>query len=267
MTKRVVALTIGALLALAGCGGDDEDGKESLGAVLPAFQRAVASGRCGEIARYALHNSSRPANLRGRPPAPEECRSLQAVKRLLRGFRPRKRAEFGSAAVVDGTGAGTRRGEVVSTVWVLDGGRWKNVFGGYYRPQVGTKPKRGNDFDRNVRAFVEAARNRRCDEMWRNTNPQSRFVVARSGERARYCRDVSAAFELGEGTLPELARDPEAEPEKLGGTRDFGFYRLDLESGRQVTLFTATTLLDTPAPARREHESPGLFDYLTSREP
>jgi hypothetical protein len=265
--SRALVLLIGALAAAGGCGGDDENGSESLGDVLPAFQRAVASGDCAQIGRYVLHDSTRPPALRGRPPAPEECRSLRSVRRLLRGFRPRKRVEFGSAAVVDGAGPGTRRGEVVSTVWVLDGDRWKNVFGGYYQPQVDTKPRRGNDFGRSARAFVEAAKSRRCDELWRFTNPQSRFVLARDGNRDRYCSDVSDAYGRGEGTLPELARDREAEPEKLGETLDFGFYRLDLDSGRQVTLLLATTPVNTPAAARREHESPGLLDFLTVREP
>ena len=276
-----------ALLALAGCGGDDNGGgggerkapagdvagaptpKEPLEAVLPRFERAVEAGTCRALWRYAAASSTRgPGALPDDAPRAADCRQMARIRQSVRGFRATDSAEFGTTGVADGRGRGLREGEVLTTAWTLDTDRsWRLVLAGAFDPQVGEKPKASTDFDGHAQRWVEAAKKGKCDVMWRFTDAQSRFVVARDGDLAKFCSDVSEAYKQPEGTLKELAEAPNVRPRKLGETLDMAFYGLRLPTGRFVTLVLVTAAEDAPAKARREHRSPGVFDYVTNRKP
>jgi len=290
--KRLLAGLLSATLALAaGCGGGDEKQGGApprttgsvaatavpprpaapIAAALPGLRRAVASGDCRQLARFALHSSTRGADVEtDAPPTPRECRTLGTLRReILRGFTPRRNQEFGTGAVVEGTGPAARRGEVVTTAWVTDkDGRWKIIFAGVFDPQVGTRPRARTDFALTAARFTTAAHRGDCDTFWRVLDPASRLVVARRNDKARFCRDIAAAYRRPQGTLPELASSPQAKPVKLGETLDIAFFGLPLASGRYVTVVESTLpTTGLSAIQRRQHTDPAVFDYLTSRAP
>ncbi|MEA2388301.1 MAG: hypothetical protein QOG41_1074 [Thermoleophilaceae bacterium] len=277
-----------SLALLAGCGGDRKTATTPAGTATtktPAaaapkangaledaakdLERAVASGDCRALAARLLHSSARGPNVDpADPPTAAECDRLASIaKDVLEGFRVRRVQQFGPAGIVEGSGANTRRGEVVATAWELDrDGSWKADVMGFFAPQIGTRPKPGTDFEASVRRFVTAAGEGDCDTFWRLLHPASRFVAARRGDQAKLCNDVADSYRKHDSALHDIAADRSARPEELGKTLDMGFYGLALRSGRYM-VFVAWTKLRGHVAYAKGHSYPAIVDYLTLRKP
>lgn len=166
---------------------------------------------------------------------------------------------FGTAAIVDGS---SRLGEL-TTLWALDkGGRWKFLVA-YRGAQLGTSPSDPSQMRANLARWMEAARERDCEGLWRGFERGSRFVTFRRGEERRLCEDLEAGYATP-GPLQDIDRNPSVRPGRLGETRNFGFYGLSFPNGRFVTIIAATDV--TPGEPDSDHLEPGVWDYLVARE-
>lgn len=287
--RRRLAIPLALAVGVAGCGGgDDDEGKpsggekkaaaagaprpkEPLKAALPGFQKAIRSGDCRELVKYGTPSSTRSrANAQpGDPPTRAECKQLENFGRAFRKFRPGKVAEFGTAGVVDGKDE-LVPGKIANTAWTLDrDGSWHVIFFTGIEPQVGRRPgpATGRKFDAVARRWVDAAKNGNCKELWRLSDPESRFV-SNAGTRARYCKALAAARGGRQPhTMKDFAGAPDVRPVKLGAIPSAAFYGLSFPNGRYVTLDITAVSERVPAKARQGHTSPGVQDYVVNRNP
>ena len=279
--QMVIALAVAA--TLGACGGDDGDGggdtgggvpaaaakrpqpKEPVDATVARLRPAVEGGDCKERAELFLHSGHKGP---GEPlvPSREQCAKYEEFSKFLDGFEPSESREYGTAAVVEGKTAKSREGETVSGLWVLDkGGAWKGIFFGTSRtPQVGQSPPDPAAFDRAAQNFFQAARDRDCGQLFKRLTNDSQYVTARGNDETKFCADLDAAYERRTGQLFDIAEHGTKAPERLGQTRDLGFYGLDLGNGRYITLVVAA------APAAEDtegHDNPAVYDFLTARDP
>jgi hypothetical protein len=281
-------MVVAAATALvAGCGGSDGDDEktgsaksapatasgpkpnEPLAAAAKRLERDLAGGDCKPLARLMLHSVRRGKDVDpATPPTKEECAFIRSERsRELRGFRVSKVRQFGPAGVAEGTGANSRLGEVVGTVWALDvDGSWKLLYDAILRQQIGVPP-RSADFGTNARKFVRAMATRDCDTFWRLLNVGSRFVRSANGHKATFCKSIAATYKEKAGGIADVAADPSAKPEELGATRDIGLYGVDLKSGRYLVLMLAGRIGGIADAEQKEHDDPSALELVTVRRP
>ena len=100
--------------------------------------------------------------------------------------------------------------------------------------QVGTKATDQEARDRIASDFVAAIREENCDVYFR-------LGLTPTRDKASECR---IEFNRKTRVQPQLAGDPAAEPEPLGGTQAFGFYGLSTDPGGHYR-----TIVLVPGPA------------------
>jgi len=100
--------------------------------------------------------------------------------------------------------------------------------------QVGTKATDQEARDQLVSGFIAAIRQQNCDVYFR-------LGLTPTRDKRRECR---IEFDRRTRVQPQLAGDPAAEPEPLGGTQAFGFYGLSTDPGGHYR-----TIVLVPGPA------------------
>ncbi len=237
----VLAGALSLALAAAGCGSSDDNGKKKsdqpakgekaaptpaapLSAVLPPFNRAIATQNCGLYAPLALTYTRPPQAKPGSPPIggpAKECDHYRALlSKFLRGVRFTKAQQYGTAGIAQGPGPRQGKYSNHTGVFVLD---WDRKYRFYLTnasdPQIGTKPKSGTDFGKTAETFVKAVRDRDCAAFRRVTSPAGGFYRGVKSQQEA----CNAVFN-GHFLAPQLKADPAAKALKLGETLDFGFY-------------------------------------------
>ncbi len=186
--------------------------------LVPALEQLGARGGCARA--VALIN---PADLpeRGAGPSRRNCLAIRKLLQRLRGFKATAEAEFGSAAIVDGTAGGKDVGLVMA---LDDAKRFK--FTGFAFPthQRGTEPRAGVDFTRPATAFVRALKDGDCKAAHAALASASRLAYA---SEKQFCSLFKANF-LAEptGLGARLRADPGAHLVDLGATRNVHFFGL-----------------------------------------
>jgi hypothetical protein len=192
---------------------------------LPAFvhrlEVAVGALKAGDCAAWNLYTA---ASSFPETPCNPTSQTQYATFRLL-GFR-----RFGTGALVEFSAS-----EVPTPVtWVLTvfDHRFSSSTLGYVWREPGTGPLRSlgstptrarlSRFNRTAADFVDAVRSRDCNLLW--------TTVLRDDTKAKVCAKFFAQ------TRPDLLADPSATPVRMGGTRDWQFYRLLTSNGRYRTL-------------------------------
>lgn len=264
-TESAMAVCIAAL-ALAGCEGSvpkDEapDGPEvrqgkglnrgkvkqklrtataprpgNLRQAIRRFGAAVESGDCEQVRSVAFFG-----------PQQIEDRPCSLLLQQLKGFEPTDFETYGTAAVVDYS-AGRGRGTVVFLTGRDGGFRWALRF---IRQQgeeaAGTEPSGVKRLDAIAANATQALRQKRCDQL------------AAAGEGILPLPEQPKEFcERADAVRRQLARDPDARPERLGANSRLAFYSLLAKpNGPYVTLVLlqegrrAAFLSGFPVPAQR----------------
>jgi hypothetical protein len=202
-----------------------------------------------------------------KPPTAEECGFIRReISVDLQGFKVRKVKQFGPAGVVEGSGARTRKGMVVGTIWTLDVDRsWRVIFDAILRPQIGVPPRSG--FDINARGFVGSVVTRNCPLIWQGLNVASRFVRQAAGRRATFCRQFLPAYKQKGNGIADLGANRDVKPDRLGAIRDFGFFGLNLESGRYLVLVLGGRVGGIADAEQKDHVDPSVLELLSVRRP
>jgi hypothetical protein len=175
---------------------------------------------------------------------PENCKAAQRFLLTLRGFKPGQSEEFGTGAVVDGTQAGKE----LTVVLALDGSKsftWSGLT--LSRPEVGTSPIKGMDYQRNADRLVAALRDGDCHAAHEAIGPQTRLTYSSEDE---FC----SAFDENFMTKPDglgvrLQSDDQAELTDLGGTADVHFFGLATEPAGYRTLIVSSATQSDPVVA------------------
>jgi hypothetical protein len=103
-----------------------------------------------------------------------------------------------------------------------DGGDLKWIGVALVGHQIGTRPLRRIDYEAPVDAFLRALRGEDCKAAFAQLAPGSRISY---GDQKTFCSKFGDTFTADSesfGTL--LQHDSEAQPVKLGSTRDVTFY-------------------------------------------
>jgi hypothetical protein len=283
-----ILLLLVSLALLAGCGGDDKKdetsstaaaktaeppkAKQSLQAAADELSQTVASGSdCAKMFERMVPASLRgPTVNAGDPPKPEDCKNNKPLFDQVEGFKATKVQEFGPAGVVEGSGTNVSKGNVLASTWVVDqDGEWRLFTAGDFDPQIGVKPLPATNFDEVAEEFVVAARKGDCATFFKLSDPYSRFVVGTKNDEVKFCNTVAESYRKPDSALHDLAGDPNAKPEKLGETLDYGFYAVPMSSGRYWVVLIGTRS-EGKIPANLAKGHPGkvnVVDYITVTRP
>jgi hypothetical protein len=285
--RRLGPTLLLSLALLTGCGGDDEKerkpaatattaeppkAKQSLQVAAGELSKTVASdGDCAELMKRMIPYSLRGSTVKvGDPPTPELCKGNKPIFDQVAGFKPTKVREYGPVGVVEGSGENVSEGNVLASTWAVDqDGEWRLFTAGDFDPQIGVKPLPTTNFDAVAERFVTAARKGECDTMFELLDPLSRFVAGTKNDEVEYCNTISESYKRPDSALHDLAADPNAKPEKLGETLDYGFYAVRMNSGRYWVLLIGTAT-EGELPAKLAEGHPGkvnLVDYVTLKAP
>ena len=231
------------VFALAGCGGEDEDGATvtiakqpepaaPLSEQLTTFERAVAKPHCG-LAVQVIHpvlftDPEHPDSFRN-------CEDAQFPVRAEAGVTVTDSAEYGTGALVDTELDGNKE----SLIWALDAsGRFKWTGAFVRATQVGTDPDSESDFEDQAVAFVDALRDGDCTAAHATIDKGSRLDY---GDEATFCKKFADTFESPGGLAERLRDDPDAVPVPLGATREVAFYGLSTEPTGYRTLIVGVS--------------------------
>jgi hypothetical protein len=91
---------------------------------------------------------------------------------------------------------------------------------------VGTEPDDDAAREEIVNRFIEAIRSKDCDTYFK-------LGLTPTQDKKTECR---IEFDPKTKVQPQLAADPKAKPEPLGGTEAFGFYGLSSDPGHYRTI-------------------------------
>jgi hypothetical protein len=206
----IVALGIGAAGAppAAAASRPSIAPAEGISRFVARYRAAVAALQARDCAKLAAFNRS--------TGYPIPCNDL--ARQLLGNFRIVGYAQFGTGALVDFVDNEAPRG--ATAIFGVGPNRRFQVFTEQIlgRGEVGTRatPARLTRFSSAARAAVLAVQRRNCTVFFNTwyTGPLT---------RAEACRQ---AFSPAGGFHRELAADPAAQPERIGGTSSIQFYRL-----------------------------------------
>ena len=274
--KTLVAVLAGALaLGAAACGSNDKsssdtagtgkpvpEAKQSITAVLPGFNKAIASQTCEAYAPFAL-TFTRPVAAKPGDPAivKDECPNYRALlARNLKGVRFTEAKEYGTAAIAQGPGPRLGKWTNHSAVFILDwDGRYRFYLTNAGDKQIGTHPKAGVDYQQTIDTYLRAIRDRDCAAFQRVSYPNAGPNLGLKPAEA--CKQVFA----GKNLAPQLRADPGARAVKLGETLDWGFF--GVATKRNYYTFIVTT---RPNDAGAEWKGKGktvVIDYFPNYEP
>lgn len=213
--RRLLPLLLAA--AIAGCGGDDEEGREppkaketieQFQARLTATAAAIRQGRCEVVTAF---NSKAGFQL----PCNERARKLFA------DFQVTGAKTYGTGGVVEFRNAETKGRLGVYTVAIGEDGRYQIT--GPISPIVPTstlnaEPRDEQQMDDAAKAMVESIRDNDCDRFLQSV------IVPPGLDKEQACRQ-----ELDQAYGPlrqQLTANKDAKPERLEGSAAFMFYSL-----------------------------------------
>jgi hypothetical protein len=263
-----IATLVTGLVGLVGvpdAGAAVPEAKEKIQATVKRLKKALKSGKCQALGNVLRHSSGR-ANPDdpSKPVKPstkftaEECTSLDEFATALDGFTPKKSKEYGTAALVEGT-----KGEdnVIITFALDVDGKWRAISSGPLATQIGTTSTL--DYNGSLTSWLDAVKNGNCQEVWLRFTVDSPYVTSRasSGGVTKWCTDFQGAVDRGSGRIYDLvaATDP---PQQFAKLQDIGIFGIELISGRYITIL----MLSEPG-AEAEHANPGVFEFVTTRQP
>jgi hypothetical protein len=245
------------VVALVGCGGGgDEPGASTTSttasaqsATVPEAAQPVSDlvgqieqldneGDCAQVVELA-----NPADL----PEPEggpnarNCQAIQGLLNVLGSFEPDDSAEFGTAAVIQGTIAG----KPIALEAALDQTKnFKLTGGSTARQQLDTETPPDRDFEAPAAAFVKALREDDCKAAHAAFASISRLAYANVKQ---FCSVFEGNFMSDPAGLgARLQADPAAELADLGGTRNTHFFALATEPTGYRTIFVGTVAHGEP---------------------
>jgi hypothetical protein len=242
-----------SVVALTGCGGDSDaptagttstttgsadatqavpQAAQPVAELIPALERLGAQGDCADAVKLinppVLPEPDGGANARN-------CTAIQGTIDRLDGFRASDSAEFGTAAIIDGSAAGDQFALVVA----LDQTKSFKLLGIYFRrPEIGTEPPPETDFEAPAAAFVKALRDDDCTSARAALSPVSRFEYANLKQFCSVFEDNF--FTDPDGLGARLQADPAADLVDLGGTRDVHVFGLATEPAGYRTIIVGT---------------------------
>jgi hypothetical protein len=266
VTVSSVGALVGGLPAVASA--DAPEPESSIKSTWNDLQDVLSNGNatCEDLAPYTMHSAYRvdPADpdrnvLPDEPPTEEECNNIEAFAPTLEATKGKKFKEFGTGALVEGTARGVAAGRKAVVFFVLDqDDQWKAILAEDIRRQIGTKLN-GAKFGRVVNGFVESIRDDDCEQTFIFLSDISNFTA--SGDVNEVCTGLRSSIETGSGKSFDIQESTD-KPERLGGTRDVGFYGLEIDNGRYVTFVLIAT-----GGAGDDHSDPGVYEFLTTRPP
>jgi hypothetical protein len=164
------------------------------------------------------------------------CKALHTFIDALNVFKASDSAEFGTAALIDGTNGDME----VSKIAVLDETKSFKLLGIYaQKPQIGTDARPDADFEAPAAKFVQAMRDDDCKSAHAALSPISRLA---EGNAKRFCSTFEDMYMTDPASLgPRLQADPEADLIDLGGTRNEHFFGLATEPAGYRTIVVGTT--------------------------
>jgi hypothetical protein len=205
--------------------------------LIPAIEGVTKKDDCAEVVELL-----NPVDL----PDPEgganatNCQAIGGVFGTLDGYTVSDTAEFGTAAVIDGTAPGVKFG--TQTAALDQTGSFKLLGGVTKGPQLGTEPKPGVDFEAPAAAFLQAVRDDDCKSAFPTISSISRLA---SDNLKQFCNAFEGYYGP-DGLGARLQADPAADLVDLGGTRNLHFYGLATEPAGYRTIVVGTTQHGVP---------------------
>jgi hypothetical protein len=173
--------------------------------------------------------------------SPSNCKGVKVLLAILRDFKASDSAEFGSAAIIEGTSGGNP----IAIEAALDMNRdFKLTGGSFSSAQVGTAPSTGVDFQAPADAFIKAVRDGDCKAAHGAVSPDSRLAYASENEFCSVFDDNFMVAPAGLGA--RLQADPGADLIDLGGTRNAHFFGIATQPAGYRTIIVGT--VDTGDP-------------------
>jgi hypothetical protein len=200
--------------------------------LIPALERLGAQGDCADAVKL-INPSDLVEPDRGANEA--NCQAIQGTLDRLDGFKADESAEFGTAAIIDGSA----RGDEFAVVAALDQTKSFKLLGIYFRrPQIGTEPAPAVDFEAPAAAFVKALRDDDCTSARAALSPISRLEYANLKQFCSVFEDNFMADPDGLGA--RLQADPAADLVDLGGTSNVHVFGLATEPAGYRTIIVGT---------------------------
>jgi hypothetical protein len=260
--SQAAALAVATVVfVLAGCGGGDESSTTSsagstttaadvtepsqpLSDQIPLFERAAASGDCDDqlevVHPVQLADPEHPAS-------PRNCEGAN-VMRFEKGVEVTDSQEFGTGAIVDTVVKDRQE----ALLWALDASgrfKWPGAF--IHKLQVGTEARDPTRFAKPAQEFVDALRDGDCHAAYALLAQPSRLA---QNDEDGFCQVFKPNFETApEGLAVRLRKDPGAQPELLGATRDVAFFALATEPAGYRTM-----IVGVPSPG----DAPLVIDVV-----
>ncbi len=230
IVRTVVLLSIVACLAVAGCSGDDGDGKEAgpgeAPASGPASQGAEPEQEIEEFAQLVETAITSPdcEGLTTKVNKPEEggmeiaCPAEVAkAGRAYAGYRTLGAESYGTGAVIDYQAAEAPMGGTWELslgsdgTWVIDAGKMTG------EKTSGTELENRAGFDRALGRFLTAVRDSDCDTFFE-------YAETFTEDKQKACGDELPFYDA---LATALAASPDDAPFFLGGNHRYAFYGLE----------------------------------------
>ena len=222
------------------------------------FRAATQANTCEKLGPL-VHSQYRTQSAPGAPLTASECKSLQEKFKPLKGFKATGSQAFQTAAVVDGT----LKGKKATVLFALDTDRrWKFVVLLQAAQQAGTTNNAFEEFDSSAKDFVAAFRGGTCSTLYSLVSISSPYYGA---DQRKFCRQLGVNAKQKTSLAYQLKKDPKAKPQRLGGTHDFAFYGVKLNSGRYDTLIMITQPKDAPPQLVQNKSQRAFYEILSAQ--
>jgi hypothetical protein len=234
-------------VAVAGCGDEASstsrnttssatssapDAAQPVTELVSAIEQFGAQGDCGQAVK--LINPVDLPEPEGGPSA-RNCQAIQGTLDFLHRFDPGDSAEFGTAALIDGTVGGKQ----VALPAALDQTKRFKLTGiNEKKAQIGTEAAPEINFEAPAAALVKALRDDDCTAAHASFATISRLAYA---NLKQFCSVFEDNFMTDPSDLgARLQADPAAKPVDLGGTRNAHFFGLATSPAGYRTIFVGT---------------------------
>jgi hypothetical protein len=236
-------LVVTMVVAVAGCGdgggstttnttSSAPDAAQPVTELVSAIEQFGPHGDCEQAVK--LINRVDLPELEGGTSA-RNCQAIQGTLDVLARFEPSDSAEFGTAALIDGTVGG----KGIALTAALDQTKHFKLTGiTEKKAQIGTEPAPEVNFEAPAEALVRALRDDDCTSAHASFATISRLAYADLKQFCSVFEDNFMADPSGLGA--RLQADPTAEPVDLGGTRNAHFFGLATSPAGYRTIFVGT---------------------------
>jgi hypothetical protein len=264
-------------LALAGCGSSKSDNTNTtssgggvvqqpkptqpISAVVQPFNKAIQDQSCAEFAALDF-SQGRQNTTPGAPPTGSECKFMNQALKGNKGLKFTHGAEYGTGALIEGPAPAAIAKKVpggratAQALFLLDrDGKYRFIYSGVDREQIGTKPNAGaDDGGKNAQGVVDAIRAGDCAKLVPLLHPNGALAHTFGGNLKAACKAIVG----GKILAPAVKETPNPKAVSLGATRDFQFYGL-------ATKKTYFTLVMTTPPGTSS-KPPLLFETLANTD-